>query len=89
MAKQHSRLEDRIVVDPSILVGKPVVRGTRISVEQVLSRLSVDLDLDAFFEDYPTLSIDDVRACIAYASAVVAGEEVYFLQPDSDVVRRA
>lgn len=72
-------LRDRIIVDPAILVGKPIVKGTRITVELVLDRLAAEPNLDVFLEDYPSLTVDDVRACLAYASAVIAGEEIYFL----------
>ncbi len=74
-------LRERITVDPNILVGKPTVKGTRVSVELVLDRRAVAPDFGVFFEDYPHLAIDDVRACLAYASAVIAGEEIHFLFP--------
>lgn len=79
-------LRDRITVDPNILVGKPIVKGTRVSVELVLDRLAAEPDFDVFFEDYPHLTIDDVRACLAYASAVIAGEEIHFLFPEDDLI---
>lgn len=69
--------DGRIVVDPRIMAGKPVVRGTRIPVELVLKRLSQDLDLASLFESYPRLTEDDVKACLAYASALVQGEDVF------------
>ena len=65
--------DGRIVVDPRIMAGKPVVRGTRIPVDLVLKRLSQDLDLRTLFESYPRLTEDDVKACLAYASALVQG----------------
>ena len=68
---------DRIVVDPKILVGKPVVRGTRISVELVLKRLAEDLDLTSLLESYPRLTREDVQACLEYAGALVEGEDVF------------
>lgn len=71
---------DRIVVDPRILVGKPVIRGTRIPVELILKRLAQDLDFDTLFESYPRLSLDDVKACLEYAQLVIQGEDVF---PDS------
>lgn len=67
----------RIVVDPRIMAGKPVVRGTRIPVDLVLKRLSQDLDLQTLFESYPRLTEADVKACLAYASALVQGEDVF------------
>ena len=69
--------DSRIVVDPRIMAGKPVVRGTRIPVDLVLKRLSQDLDLRSLFESYPRLTEDDVKACLAYASALVQGEDVF------------
>lgn len=67
----------RIVVDPRVMAGKPVVRGTRIPVELVLKRLAQDLDLQTIFEAYPRLTPEDVKACIAYAGALVRGEDVF------------
>jgi uncharacterized protein (DUF433 family) len=66
----------RITVDPGILVGKPVIKGTRVPVQLVLKRLSQDLDAQTLLESYD-ITADDVKACLAYAEAVVAGEDVY------------
>ena len=68
---------DRIVIDPKIMVGKPVVRGTRIPVELVLKRLSQDLTLAGLFASYPRLTEEDVKACLEYARALVEGESVF------------
>ena len=73
---------DRIVVDPKIMAGKPIVRGTRIPVDLVLKRLSQDLDLEGLFEAYPRLTLDDVKACLDYARALVEGEDIYPAPPD-------
>jgi uncharacterized protein (DUF433 family) len=70
MREHHSYLE-RIVSDPEILVGKPTVRGTRISVELVLKRLAQDLDLDSLFTSYPRLTREDVQACLEFAETKV------------------
>ncbi len=72
---------DRIIVDPEILTGKPVVRGTRIPVELVLRRLAQDLTVQSLFEAYPRLTEEDIRACLQYALAVVEGEDVYPATP--------
>lgn len=77
MTTAHATEEHRIVVDPKILVGKPVVRGTRIPVELVLQHLADELDLDALYEAFPRLTPSDVSACLKYASQIIAGEEVY------------
>lgn len=73
--------QDRIMVDPEILGGKPVVKGTRIPVELVLKRLAQDLNLTTLLEAYPRLTPEDVKACLAYAEALVGGEEIYFASP--------
>jgi uncharacterized protein (DUF433 family) len=65
---------ERIVCDPGVLVGKPRVKGTRVSVELVLDFLSQEPDLDEFFAAYPHLTLADVRAVLAYARAVIIGE---------------
>ncbi len=77
MAATSSTYRDRIVIDPEILVGKPVVRGTRIPVELVLKRLGQDLDVESLLQAYPRLTRDDVKACLQYAQALVEGEEAY------------
>src|SRR5438105_2609607 len=56
--------QDRIVVNPAILAGKPVVKGTRIPVDLVLERLEEDTDTTALFEDYPQLRNEDIKACL-------------------------
>lgn len=65
------RYADRIVQDPAILVGKPVIRGTRLSVELVLGQLAANPDLDELFAMYPRLTRADVQAVLAYAQATV------------------
>jgi uncharacterized protein (DUF433 family) len=77
MSTSSKALRDRIIVDARILVGKPVVRGTRIPVSLILNRLSADLDVAALLESYPSLTREDVRACLAYAGAVIAAEDVF------------
>ena len=66
---------EHIVRDPNVLVGKPTVKGTRISVELVLHVLADDPNLDELFAAYPRLTIEDVRAVLAYARAVLVGQE--------------
>jgi len=71
MAREHPSHEERIVCDPDILVGKPVVKGTRIPVELVLAKLAHNPDVDELFADYPRLTMDDVKACLKYATLLV------------------
>jgi uncharacterized protein (DUF433 family) len=77
MRANREQLLARIVVDPQILVGKPVVRGTRIPVYLVLNHLADNLDLEDLFAAYPRLTVEDVQACLAYAQGVIAGEDVF------------
>lgn len=71
MTAERDTYTDRIVQDPEILTGKPVVRGTRIPVELVLAKLARNPDLTDLFADYPRLTRDDVRACLEYAKGLV------------------
>ena len=59
---------ERIVVDPEILGGKPVVRGTRLAVEFILELLSAGQTHSEIIENYPGLSQEDILACLAYAT---------------------
>jgi uncharacterized protein (DUF433 family) len=70
------QLLKRITADPTIFGGKPIVRGMRISVEMILSLLAQDENWDNILADYPGLEIDDIRACLAYAHAVIANESL-------------
>jgi uncharacterized protein (DUF433 family) len=67
---------ERIVTDPAIFGGKPIVRGMRISVATVLSLLAKGETQAAILEDYPGLEPEDVLACLAYAHAVIADERL-------------
>jgi uncharacterized protein (DUF433 family) len=73
MGTERPAYHDRIITDPGILAGKPVVRGTRIPVELVLDHLAENPDLDDLFAAYPRLTLEDVKACLAYARALVGG----------------
>lgn len=74
--RMAARLVDRIVSDPRVMMGKPVVKGTRIPVELILRRLGAG-DGDAqILADYPALSIEDIRAAQAFAADHIAGEDI-------------
>jgi uncharacterized protein (DUF433 family) len=68
---------DRIHIDPGILAGKPVVRGTRISVEHVVDLLAQGWSVDQVVASYPGLTRDDVQACLAYAVEPLESEKVF------------
>jgi uncharacterized protein (DUF433 family) len=69
-------LLDRITAKPEIFGGKPIIRGLRISVELILSLLAQGEPVEAILDDYPELEIEDIRACLAYAHAVVANDRL-------------
>ena len=64
---------ERIITDPQILEGKPVIKGTHIAVELVLEELSYNPDINELLAIHSELTYDDVRACLAYAKNVIAG----------------
>ena len=75
--KEDQRIyQERIVADPRILAGKPVVKGTRIGVDLVLEELSHNPDIHELLAAHPDLTRDDVQACLAYAQALVTGKDV-------------
>ena len=70
-------MTDRIVVDSKIHFGKPCVAGTRITVQNVLELLDEDLSFNQIIQDYyPDINVEDIRACIQYAIALVAAEDI-------------
>jgi uncharacterized protein (DUF433 family) len=71
--------QDRITVDPNVLVGKPIVKGTRISVEFVIDLLGRGWSVAQILREYDHLSAADIQACLAYASDVLKSERLYLL----------
>ena len=68
----------RIITDPSVMLGKPVVKGTRITVELILRKLSEGMTVDQILGSYPHLSKEDIYASLNYASDLIANEEIIF-----------
>ena len=75
--KTEEELLERIVVNPKIMGGKPVVQGTRITVEQVLKLLAQGLSPKEILKDYPHLTKDDIASVLLYAAKVAGEEEIY------------
>lgn len=73
------RTTDRIEINPKVMLGKPVIRGTRITVELILRKLAEGASESELLEDYPHLKPEDIRAAMAYGAASVAHEEVVLL----------
>ena len=78
MASQN--LHDRITLNPKVLLGKPTIRGLRISVEQILNALAAGVPTEDLLQDYPELEPEDIRAALAYAASVITEERVYDLK---------
>ena len=72
----HSKLLARITARPDVFGGKPIIRDMRISVELILSLLAQGVSQEELLQDYPRLEAEDIRACVAYAHAVVAGDSL-------------
>ena len=76
----NDELLKRITVNPEIFGGKPIIRGMRISVELILSLLAQGETEDAILVDYPDLTREHLRACLAYAHAVIAQDSLDAVQ---------
>jgi len=74
MNEQHGQ---RITMDPKVMVGKPVVRGTRIPVELIVRMLAQGIPEAEILREYPRLQPEDIRAALAYAAQVLAHEDVF------------
>jgi uncharacterized protein (DUF433 family) len=70
-------VQDRIVLDPAILAGKPVIRGSRMSVEFVIGLLADGWSEAEIVENYPGIGHDDILACLAYARDMLKDERVF------------
>ena len=71
---------DRIEINPKIMVGKPVIKGTRIPVELILKMLSQGITTEEILGEYPQLTKEDIQAALAYGAKALEVEEVYSLE---------
>ncbi len=67
----------RVVVNPKIMLGKPVIKGTRLTVEIIIEKLAYGETIEDLKRDYPFITEDDIRAALLYAAKRLAHEEVY------------
>ena len=75
MGKEN--LLNRITINPDVMVGKPTIRGLRITVEQILKALAGGVTIQELLEDYPELEKDDIQAALLYALELVNEEQVF------------
>lgn len=69
--------EDRIEINPRVLVGKPVIRGTRLAVEFIVELLANGWTEQQILENYPGVRTEDISACLQYAAEALKSERVY------------
>lgn len=73
------KLLERIEINPQVMLGKPVIKGTRLPVEIILEKLANGYSYEDIIEDYPFLTKDDIRAALLYAANILSFEEEYIL----------
>jgi len=69
-------LAKRIATDPKVMLRKPIIRGTRITVELILEKVAADIQIEEILRDYPQLTRTEVRAAVAYAREALATDEM-------------
>jgi uncharacterized protein (DUF433 family) len=70
-------LQSRITIDPNVLVGKPIIKGTRLAVEFIIDLLAQGWTNEEILRNYPDITLEDIQACLGYASASLKAEKVY------------
>jgi len=73
--KKHMNYQDKITANPKIMLGKPVIKGTRITVELILRKIAGGYSFDEFMEMYLHINIEDILACVSYAVSVLESED--------------
>ena len=68
--------KERITSDPDIMLGKPVIKGTRITVELILKKLAEGMTIEELLEAYPHLTKEDILATLSYSAVVISQEEL-------------
>lgn len=72
----ENKFKTRIVVNPKIMIGKPIIKGTRIPVEAIIKRIAEGMTTDEILEDYPNITKDDIKAALKYAAKLISGEDI-------------
>ena len=70
--------QEKIVIEPNILVGKPTIKGTRLAVGFIIDLLAQGWNIEDILENYQ-ITIDDIRACLSYASEALKAEKIYII----------
>ena len=69
--------KNRIIIDPKILVGKPIIKGTRLAVEFIVDLLAQGWPESEILRNYPGITHDDIAACLMYATNILKAEKIY------------
>ena len=77
-------ISDHIEINPGIMLGKPVIRGTRVPVELILRKLGEGASEKDMLEAYPRLTVQDLHAAVSYAAGIIGHDELIWLHPDPD-----
>jgi uncharacterized protein (DUF433 family) len=72
------KTHDRIEINPNVMFGKPVIKGTRITVEQILHELADGMTPDEILKDHPHITVDDIRAAQHFAADYLENDEIIF-----------
>ena len=70
---------ERIIIDPAVLAGKPIIKGTRLAVELIIDLLAHDWNESEILRNYPGLTHEDIQACLGYASDLLRTERIYLI----------
>ena len=74
--KRYKRIEN----NPNVMFGKPVIKGTRVTVEIILRKLSAGLTSEEIVQEHPTITLEDIREAQTFAADLLAGEEFFFAE---------
>jgi uncharacterized protein (DUF433 family) len=72
-----TKLLKRITIEPTVMLGKPVIKGTRMPVDLLVEKVAFGTSVQELLEDYPFLKADDVRAALLYSARCISAEDVY------------
>lgn len=67
---------EKIFISPDIMLGKPVIKGTRITVELIIKKMSEGMEINDIIQEFPQVTRDDVMACLAYSADVISRDEI-------------
>ncbi|CAN2047465.1 Protein containing DUF433 [Candidatus Magnetomoraceae bacterium gMMP-13] len=85
----NNALLNRITIDSNVMLGKPVIRGLRITVEQILKSLAARLSINELLDDYPVLEKEDIQAVLLYAFEIIKQERVFTIKVSYGSAKKA